>query len=118
MPPARDRRLQLRVRYLSGVCSAAADGGNDGQDDWSEFMRWLLALALPGLICLMPRPAAAGEFMDGKKLLQLCASDDPYNGLECTGYVKGVADAFAFQMDGGKRPLCMPNGVTAKQLIE
>jgi hypothetical protein len=80
-------------------------------------LRWLLSLPLPGLICLMPLPAMASQFMDGNKLLQLCASGDPYDGLECTGYVKGVADALAFQMDSQKRPLCMPDGVTAKQLV-
>ena len=79
-------------------------------------MRWLLPLLI-GLISLAPRPAVAGQFMDGNQLLQLCASTDPYNGLECTGYVKGVADAFTFQMDSQKRPLCMPDRVTAKQLV-
>ena len=81
-------------------------------------MRWLMPLALLGLVCLMPRPAMAGQFMDGNQLLQLCASADPYNGLECTGYIKGVADAFTFQMDSQKRPLCMPNRVAAKELID
>jgi len=80
-------------------------------------LRRLLRLSLLGLICLAPYPAAAGQFMDGNKLLQLCASTDPYNGLECTGYIKGVADAFAFQMDSQKRVLCMPDGVSAKQLV-
>jgi hypothetical protein len=84
-------------------------------------LRSLLPLLL-GLICLAPVcftswPAAAGQFMDGNKLLQLCASGDPYDGLECTGYIKGVADAFAFQMDSQRRPLCMPDGVTARQLV-
>ena len=86
-------------------------------------MRWHLPPALPGLVCLAlvclaPLPAAAGQFMDGNKLLVLCTSPDPYNGLECTGYIKGVADAFIFQMDGAKRPLCMPDRVTAKELID
>ena len=81
-------------------------------------MRWLLPLPLLGLVCLMPRPAVAGQFMDGNKLLELCTSEDPYNGLECTGYIKGVVDGFAFQMDGEKQPLCMPDKVTAKQLID
>ena len=80
-------------------------------------MRRLLSLALSGLIFLTPVPAISAQFMDGNALLQLCASKDPYNGLECTGYVKGVADAFAFQMDSQKRPLCMPDGVSAKQLV-
>jgi len=84
-------------------------------------MRRLLFLSLPGallaLVCLAPGPVMANQFMDGNALLQLCASKDPYNGLECTGYVKGVADAFAFQMDAQKRPLCMPDGVTAKELV-
>jgi hypothetical protein len=81
-------------------------------------MRWSLPLALLGLICLAPRPAAARQFMDGNRLLQLCTAADPYNGLECTGYIKGVADAFAFPMDAEKRPLCMPAGVTAKELVD
>jgi len=79
-------------------------------------LRRLLPL-LSGLICLAPGPAAAGQFMDGNKLLALCASSDPYDGLECTGYIKGVADALAFQMDSQKRPLCMPDRATAKQLV-
>jgi len=79
-------------------------------------MRWLLPLAMLGLAC--PGPAKAGQFMDGNQLLQLCTSKDPYNGFECTGYVKGVADAFAFQMDAEKRPLCIPARVTARQLID
>ena len=81
-------------------------------------MRRLLPLASIALVCLAPRPAMAGQFMDGARLLQLCSSDDPYNGLECTGYIKGVADAFVFQMDGAKRPLCIPDRVTAKDLID
>ena len=85
-------------------------------------MRWLLRLALPGLVCLAPvclaGPAAAGQFMDGNKLLVLCTSSDPYSGLECTGYIKGVADAFAFQMDASKRQLCIPDRVTARELID
>jgi hypothetical protein len=79
-------------------------------------LRRLLPLLL-GLICLVPGPAAAAQFMDGNKLLGLCASEDAYDGLECTGYIKGVADALAFQMDSQKRPLCMPDRVTAKQLV-
>jgi hypothetical protein len=81
-------------------------------------MRWLPPLAMLGLACLTPRPATANQFMDGNQLLQLCMSQDPYNGMECTGYVKGVADAFSFQMDAEKRVLCMPDGVTAKQLVD
>ena len=81
-------------------------------------MRWLLALLLLTVISLAPRPAAAGQFLDGNGLLALCTSTDPYAGLECTGYIKGVADAFAFQMDGARRPLCIPDRVTAKELID
>jgi hypothetical protein len=81
-------------------------------------MRWLLPLALLGLVCVTPQPAAAGQFMDGNKLLVLCSSSDPYAGLECTGYIKGVADALAFQMDSAKRPLCFPDRVTARELID
>lgn len=76
------------------------------------------ALACVALVCLGTGPAMAGQFMDGNKLLVLCTSSDPYSGLECTGYIKGVADAFAFQMDGSKRPLCIPDRVTAKELID
>ncbi len=79
-------------------------------------MRWLMPLAMLGLAC--PGPVLANQFMDGNQLLQLCTSADPYNGLECTGYVKGVADAFSFQMDSQKRVLCMPDGVSAKQLVD
>ncbi len=80
-------------------------------------MRWL-PLALLFISGLVPRPVQARQFLDGNQLLQLCTSEDPYNGLECTGYVKGVVDAFAFQMDADRQPLCMPAGVTAKQLID
>lgn len=48
-------------------------------------MRWLPPVALLALLCLAPRPAMARQFMDGNQLLQLCTSQDPYNGLECTG---------------------------------
>ena len=77
----------------------------------------LLALAC-GLVCLAPRPAAADPFMDGNKLLVMCTSPDPYSGLECTGYVKGVADAFMSRMDDARQPLCMPESVTARELID
>jgi hypothetical protein len=80
-------------------------------------MRWLLPLAL-FLVCLMPRTAAADEFMDGNKLLQLCTSTDPGNGFECTGYVMGVADSLAFPVDAEKKPLCIPRGVTVRQIID
>lgn len=85
-------------------------------------MRPALSVLVCGLISILislaPRPAAAGEFMDGNMLLTLCTSPDPYNGLECTGYIKGVADAVFFQADGPRLALCMPGPVTAKELVD
>lgn len=81
-------------------------------------MRWLPALLVLGFLAPRPALATAGQFMDGNKLLQLCTSGDPNNGLECTGYIKGVVDAFAFPMDAEKKPLCLPAGATAKQFTD
>src|SRR5690242_9669906 len=67
-----------------------------------------------------PPPAGSRAFMTGKRLLELCRTENPY----CTGYVAGVADALAHLSEPGG-PLSpsslasfCPGPMTVKQAIQ
>jgi hypothetical protein len=57
----------------------------------------------------LPR-AASAQTIDGNRLLDLCAAQDPI----CTGYAMGVADARNNDPHGVS--FCVPDGAAGKQL--
>ena len=66
-------------------------------------------------------PRNSGNFMAGADLWEVCRPDaDAEAFAACVGFVTGVADEANtnsyFQRDGGQ--LCMPPGVTARQIAE
>ena len=85
-------------------------------------MRLLVAIAavifLGGLSAL---PARA-DFMDGKALASLCASDVDWEAGGCVGFIVGVADAFDHRhlsstggANGGK--YCIPDSATREEIV-
>ena len=85
-------------------------------------MKILIATAVftlcAGLIAL---PARA-DFMNGRVLAGLCASEVDWESGGCVGYVVGVADAFDHRhlastggVDGGK--YCIPDSATREEIV-
>lgn len=75
-------------------------------------MRVLLSVACAAMIAasaFLPR-ATSAQTIDGNRLLELCAAQDPI----CTGYAMGVADARNNDPHGVS--FCVPDGVSGKQL--
>ena len=66
---------------------------------------------------------ARADFMSGKVLASLCASDVDWESGGCVGYIVGVADAFDHRhltstggADGGK--YCIPDSATREEIVE
>ena len=77
-------------------------------------MRVLSNIVCAGIIAassFCPR-AGAADTIDGNRLLELCAAQDPV----CTGYAMGVADARNNDPHG--IAFCVPEGVSQAQLHE
>ena len=65
---------------------------------------------------------ARADFMSGKVLASLCASDVDWESGGCVGYIVGVADAFDHRhltstggADGGK--YCIPDSATREEIV-
>ena len=65
---------------------------------------------------------ARADFMSGKVLASLCASDVDWESGGCVGYIVGVADAFDHLhlsstggADGGK--YCIPDSATREEIV-
>jgi hypothetical protein len=86
--------------------------GKDGRFSMGTRRTLIVALALSNLAV---GGTAAGDFVDGNKLLQHC--NEPYgtySGGFCDGYISGVGSAFN-EMQGF---YCFPGGVKAGQVID
>jgi hypothetical protein len=85
-------------------------------------MRTLLAIvAFIFYLGLNALPARA-DFMSGKVLAGLCASNVDWESGGCVGYIVGVADAFDHRhlsntggADGGK--YCIPDSATREEMV-
>jgi hypothetical protein len=87
----------------------------------------LLFTAATGLLLLFTATVHAqtavygeGEKRNGMDLVNDCNNGDGDVRIVCTEYIKGVSDGFtiATVVFKHKNPVCIPNGVSADQLVK
>src|SRR5260370_18600314 len=87
---------------------------------------FLLILLMPSLISVAQQqppsqgPREAFSFANGNKLLQLCESGDPADGMWCAGYISAAASAAQsdWLIKDSSVKICLPSSVNLKQLID
>jgi hypothetical protein len=87
---------------------------------------FLLILLIPSLISVAQTqppsqgPREAFSFANGNKVLQLCESEDPADGMWCAGYMSAAASAAQsdWLLKDSNVRICLPSSVNLKQLTD